>query len=432
MSNCVKCDALVEFDMDYSLFVVLSLYFITIGAGWVLSFLNLRHLEAAAAGVPSGFEGHVDGHLLKRMRDYTVEGSRFALFESAFGALLAAVFVVLALRRYDEWLASFGLPFIVHGAVFFMLLIYAEAVLSAPFSLYRAFVIEKRYGFSNMTASLWLSDRVKSLLLTTVLGGVLLGAALWIIKASPGLWWLWLWAFFFAFSLFMMYISPYVIEPLFNRFDEVEDPALKERIREVLAKAGITVAKVQKVDASRRTSHTNAYFTGIGSVKRIVLYDTLLKRLDSDELVSVLAHETGHWKGRHLLKGVALMETVALAVLYGAWLLLESGLLEKVFDMPGSSFFAEAVMLGFLAPVAAFPFTPFFSWFSRRHEREADRVAVGLSGDPEAFARSLVKLSKDNLSNLHPHPLYAAFYYSHPPVVERIREIREMSRQGLY
>lgn len=417
--------------MDYSLYVALSLYFLVMGAGWALAFLNIRHLEASAADVPSGFEGHVDERLLKRMRDYTVEGTRFALFESVFGALLAAVFVVLALRRYDGWLASFGLPFIIHGVVFFMLLIYAEAFLSAPFSLYRAFVIEKRYGFSNMTASLWLSDRAKSLLLTTVLGGVLVGAALWIIKASPALWWLWVWGFFFAFSLFMMYLSPYVIEPLFNRFDEVEDPALKERIREVLAKAGITVAKVQKVDASRRTSHTNAYFTGIGSVKRIVLYDTLLKRLDGDEIVSVLAHETGHWKGRHLMKGVVLMEAVALAVLYASWLLLESGLLEEVFDMPGSSFFAEAVMLGFVSPVAAFPFTPFFSWFSRRHEREADRAAVELSRDPEAFSRALVKLSKDNLSNLYPHPLYAAFYYSHPPVVERVREIRRLGKQGM-
>ena len=417
--------------MDFSVYAALSLYFLVRGAGWALSLLNIRHLQAAASGAPSGFEGHVDGRLLKRMREYTVEGSRFALFESAFGGLLAAAFVVLALRLYDEWLASFGLPFIVHGVVFFMLLVYAEAVLSAPFSLYRAFVIEKRYGFSNLTAGLWLSDRAKSLLLTTVLGGLLLAGALWIIKASPSFWWLWVWGFFFAFSLFMMYLSPYVIEPLFNRFDEVEDPVLKERILEVLAKAGITVAKVQKVDASRRTSHTNAYFTGIGSVKRIVLYDTLLKRLDADEIVSVLAHETGHWKGRHLMKGVALMEAVALVVMYAAWLLLGSGLLQEVFDMPGSSFFAEAVMLGFLAPVAAFPFTPLFSWFSRRHEREADRAAVELSMDPEAFSRALVKLSKDNLSNLHPHPLYAAFYYSHPPVVERVREIREMGKQVL-
>src|SRR3990170_4565418 len=331
--------------MDYSLLIAVSLYFLVAAFGWALTWLNLKHLEASGAGIPSGFEGHLDAGLLERIRDYTAEQARFGLFESVFGSVLAAV---------------------------------------------------------------------------------LIGSGLWIIKASPGLWWLWLWGFFFAFSLFMMYLSPYVIEPLFNRFDEVDDPDLKERIRKVLAKAGITVAKVQKVDASRRSSHTNAYFTGIGSVKRIVLYDTLMERLDRDELVSVLAHETGHWKGKHLFKGMALMEALALVVLYAAHRLLESGLLESIFNMPGASFFAQAVMLGFLGTIAAFPFTPFFAWFSRRHEREADRSAIEFGGDPEAYSRALVKLSKDNLSNLHPHPLYAAFYYSHPPVVERVAEIRKM------
>jgi len=412
--------------MDYSLCVAVSLYILVAAIGWALSWLNLRHLEASGAGIPSGFEGYLDAGLLEKIRDYTAEETRLGLFESVIGSALAVVFVVFILRPYDEWLASFGLGFIAHGVVFFMLLIYAVALLSLPFSVYRAFVLEKRYGFSHMTAGLWLSDRGKSLLVTTVMSAVVIGAGLWIIKASPGLWWLWLWGFFFAFSLFMMYLSPFVIEPLFNRFDEVDDPALKERIREVLAKAGIKVAKVQKIDASRRSSHTNAYFTGIGSVKRIVLYDTLMERLDRDELVGVLAHETGHWKGKHLLKGLALIESLSLVVLYAAHRVLESGLLEAVFNEPGASFFAEAVMLGFLAPVAAFPFTPLFSWFSRRHEREADRSAIELAGDPEAYSRALVKLSKDNLSNLHPHPLYAAFYYSHPPVVERVREIGKM------
>lgn len=411
--------------MDYSIYIAVSLYILAAGSGWVLSWLNLRSLAASGAGIPSGFEGHLDAGLLERIRDYTAEATRLGLFESVFESALAIVFVVFVLGPYDEWLASFGLGFIAHGVVFFMLLIYAEALFSAPFSLYRAFVIEKRYGFSRMTLRLWLSDRGKAALLATVMGAVLIGGGLWIIKASPGLWWLWLWVFFFAFSLFVMYLSPYLIEPLFNRFEEVDDPALKKKISEVLAKAGIRVAKVQKVDASRRTAHTNAYFTGIGSVKRIVLYDTLMERLDSDELVSVLAHETGHWKGRHLLKGMALIEAIGLVALYAAHMVLESGFLESVFNMPGVSFFAETVMLGFLATVAAFPFTPFFSWLSRRREREADRAAIELAGDPEAYSRALVKLSKDNLSNLHPHPLYAAFYYSHPPVVERVADIRK-------
>lgn len=416
--------------MGIYLFAVVALYFFASAFGWWLTWLNLRHLKAHGGSPPEGFEGYIDAGLLRRMREYTVETARFGLLESVFATVLSAVFVVFVLEPYDRWLSSFGLPFVAEGAVFFLLLVYCEVLLSAPFSLYRSFVIEKKHGFSNMTAGLWVSDRAKSLLLATFIGGAAISGALWIIRSSPELWWLWLWAFFLAFSLFMMYISPYVIEPLFNRFEEVEDEDLRERVRKVLAKAGITAAKIQKVDASRRSTHTNAYFTGIGPVKRIVLYDTLIERLGTDELGAVLGHETGHWKGRHLLKGLFLMETVALAAFFISHRLLEGGLLAEVFGMPGASFFAEAVMLGFLAPVAALPLTPFFSWYSRRHEREADRAAVELTGDADACARALVKLSKDNLSNLFPHPLYSAFYYSHPPVVERVRKIREGGTAG--
>lgn len=411
--------------MDISLFAVVALYLSVAAFGWWLAWLNLRHLQAHGRSVPEGFEGFIDSGLLRRMREYTAEAARFGLLESAFASALSVVFVVFVLEPYDRWLSTFGLPFVAHGVVFFLLLVYLEALLSAPFSLYRFFVIEKKYGFSNMTASLWLSDRAKSLFLATVIGAGAVSAALWIIRVSPALWWLWLWGFFLVFSLLVMYVSPYVIEPLFNRFEEVEDEALRERVRKVLAKAGITAAKIQKVDASRRSSHTNAYFTGIGAVKRIVLYDTLMERLGTDELAAVLAHETGHWKGRHLLKGLVLMEAFALAAFFISHRLLQSGFLGEVFNMPGASFFAEVVMLGFLAPVAALPFTSFFSWYSRRHEWEADRAAVELTGDADACARALVKLSKDNLSNLFPHPLYSAFYYSHPPVVERVGKIRE-------
>lgn len=415
--------------MGYSIYIAVALYLLAAGAGWALSWLNLKHLEQWGGEPPEGFEGRIDEAHLKRIRDYTIENARLGLFESAFESVLAVLFIVFLLRRYDEWVGSLGLPFILKGEVFFLVLVYAEGILSMPFSIYRTFVIEKKFDFTNMTMGLWAADLGKSLAVSTVLTAALIGAGLWIIKASPGLWWLWLWGFFLAFSLFMMYLAPYVIEPLFNKFEEVDDEDLKGMINEVLSRAGIKVANVLKVDASRRTAHTNAYFTGIGSVKRIVLYDTLMRKLGKDELVSVLAHETGHWKGRHLLKGIVLLEAAGLAVLYIAFKVIESGFLESLFDMPGISLFAKAVLLGFLAPVAAFPLTPLFSWFSRKHEREADSYAVELAGAPEVMVKALVALSKDNLSNLHPHPLYAAFYYSHPPVAERIRRIRKMGNK---
>lgn len=410
--------------MDYSLVIAVALYFLAAGFGWALTWLNLRHLEEKGGEVPEEFKGHIDEGLLLKIRDYTVERSRLGLMESVLESVLTVLSVLFILKHYDAWVDGLALPFIVKGAVFFLILFYAGMLLSVPFSLYSTFVIEKKYGFSNMTGALWAEDLLKSLIISSVLSVMVICAGLWIVKASPGLWWLWLWGFFLAFSLFMMYLSPYVIEPLFNRFEEVDDEELKARIGEVLSRAGIRVAKVLKVDASRRTSHTNAYFTGIGSAKRIVLFDTLMRQLNTGELVSVLAHEAGHWKKRHLLKGIALLEAAGLAVFYISYRLIDGPFLEGVFDMNGLSFFAKALLLGFLSPIASLAFTPCLSWLSRRHEREADRYAVELAGEKDLLASALVKLSRDNLSNLHPHPLYAAFYYTHPPAVERVSVIK--------
>jgi STE24 endopeptidase len=225
-----------------------------------------------------------------------------------------------------------------------------------------------------------------------------------------------------------MYISPYVIEPLFHKFSPLDDKELESGIRDVMGKAGIKVSRVFKMDASKRTKHTNAYFTGIGKVKRIVLYDTLIEKMDHDEILSVLAHEAGHWKKKHVLKYIVITELIALFVLYIAFRLLQSDFLVNVFSIDQSSFFANVIILGFIGSVLSFPFSPVFNYFSRKHEHEADRFSCEITGKGESMISSLVKLSKDNLSNLHPHPLYALFHYSHPPVLERIRRIRELKQ----
>lgn len=415
--------------MDLSLQTVAAVYIGAAAAGWALACVNLRHLEATGDGVPEGFEGVIDRPWLARMKRYAKESSILGLVESAAGCALTVVFVLFLLGPYDRWVASLGLSFVAGGEVFFLVLLISGAVLSAPFSLWRAFVTERRYGFSNMTARLWAADFARSLAVSAALGAALIGGALWTVRISPGLWWLLLWGFFLAFSVFVMYLSPRVIEPLFNRFEEIGDEELRDRIRDVLSRAGIRVEKVLRVDASRRTAHTNAYFTGIGNVKRIVLYDTLMEKLDAGELVAVLAHEAGHWKGRHLLKGLVVLEAAALAAFYISYRLIEGGVLDAVFGTGSPSFFAKAALAVLLAQAAAFPLTPLFSWMSRRLEREADRYAVELSGDADALAAALAALSKDNLSNLFPHPLYAAFYYTHPPTAQRIKNIREMGRR---
>ena len=255
--------------------------------------------------------------------------------------------------------------------------------------------------------------------------GILIGAALALIHFSPNFWWLLVWIFFLCFTIFMMYLSPYIIEPLFNKFTPLDDEALENDIKSLSEKAGISVNRVFKMDASKRTKHTNAYFTGIGKEKRIVLFDTLLEKMNKDEILAVLAHEAGHWKKKHLLKMLVVYEAIALIVMYLAFCLLKGSYLATIFHLNlDQPFFAETIILMFVFGIVVFPLTPLFCWFSRKNEREADAFAKQLTGTGAGLISALVKLSKDNLSNLHPHPFYSAFYYSHPPATERIRDLK--------
>jgi len=377
--------------------------------------------------VPHELKGHIDEDLLKRIQEYEAEKTRFGFISSIFGNIVTVVFIFGGvLNIYNSWVAALNLLFIPAGLLFFLLLSAASTVLDIPFDLYGTFRIENKYGFNTMTPKLWIADFFKSLLLSFVLTGIMITAGFRIIQSSPDFWWIWVWGFFLVFSIFMMYISPYVIEPLFNKFTPIDDAGLEESLKNMMEKANIKVGRVFKMDASKRSRHTNAYFTGIGKVKRIILYDTLIEKFDRDEILSVLAHEAGHWKKKHVLKMIIGMEIVSFVGIYISFRILRTDFLASLFDIQHSTFFAKVVLLGFIGGIASFPFAPLGAYISRRFERQADRFACELSENKEAMATALIKLSKDNLSNLHPHPLYAAFYYSHPPVAERIREIRQM------
>lgn len=403
-------------------------YLLVEGVEYWLKYLNLAHMNKHGMVIPDEFRGYIDEELLKKTHAYTIEHSRLSFIESLFTTVVFLVFIYGGvLSYYNDWITSLGLPFIVQGLLFFLLLSLAGTILGIPFSLYGTFRIENKYGFNTMTGKLWITDFIKSLVLSMVLMGIVITAGLWIVQASPAYWWFFVWGFFFIFSIFMMYISPYVIEPLFNKFTPLEGGKLEEKIREIMEKAGLRVSRVFTIDASKRSHHTNAYFTGIGRVKRIVLYDTLLKKVEENEVLGVLAHEAGHWKKKHVLKMLAVFEVLSLIGAYIAFRVLQTDFLSDIFHIQGETFFAKLVIMGFAFSIVSFPFTPLFSAFSRKHEREADSFALALTGEKEGLATSLIKLSKDNLSNLHPHPLYAAFYYSHPPVVERVRRIREIS-----
>ena len=399
-----------------------------------LRHINLQHLRLHGAKVPEGFEGAIDEEKLRTSTAYTFDSSRLGLWNSLFDNLLLILFLFGGLLAvYDRFIGGLTAAYMVSAVLFFLLLSLLQTMLGTPFDLYGTFVIEARYGFNTTTPKLWITDLIKSQAIGGVLLAFLIGTVFWLIRWSPQQWWLWVWAFMALFSLFMMFISPYVLEPLFNKYEPVTEEGLEEDIRSMMEKAGLKVGRVLQMDASRRSRHSNAYFTGIGKVKRIVLFDTLIRQMSHGEIVAVLAHEIGHWKKGHVWKRLLWAEVLALA---GSWisfkLLVWPGL-PGLLELPGGiSLPARMVVLGFLASLALFPLTPFSAWRSRCHEREADRFAADLTGRPQDLASALIKMSAENLSNLFPHPFYAAFYYSHPPTVERVRQLQVWARSADY
>lgn len=396
-----------------------------------LRHINLRHLKQHGSKVPEGFEGELDEEKLRRSSAYTFDSSRLGLWNSLFDNALLVLFLFGGVMVvYDRFIAGFSVSPIIAAILFFLLLTWAQTILGIPFDLYGTFRIEASYGFNTTTPRLWLVDFLKSQAIGAVLLSFLIAIVFWLINWSPLQWWLWVWGFMAVFSLFMMFISPYLIEPLFNKYEPISEQGLEDEIRTMMEKAGLKAGKVLQMDASKRSRHSNAYFTGIGKVKRIVLFDTLIKQMSHGEIVAVLAHEIGHWKKGHIWKRLLAAEIMALA---GSWLgfrLLNWNGLPELLGLPTDvSLPARMVVLGFIASLALFPLTPFSAWRSRCHEREADRFAADLTGRPQDLASALVKMSAENLSNLFTHPFYANFYYSHPPVVERVRTLREWAKQ---
>jgi len=407
--------------------LILFLYLAVIAMRLWLRRLNLAHLSKHGHEMPPPFEGFVDQELLEKTTDYTLAKSRIGLIESIFSSLVLVLFLFGGLLEwYDSWVSALADSFVGQGLIFVLGLTLVQTALDIPFSLYRTFVLEERFRFNTSTPQIWFTDLVKSLLIGALLLALVTAGVLSLVQVSPDFWWLWVWVFLALVTLLLMYLSPVLIEPLFFKFQPLQKEELAKRVKYVMGQAGLQIERVQQVDASRRSKHSNAYFTGIGRVKRIVLFDTLLEQMDDDEIIGVLAHEAGHWKLGHIWKRLLGMELVSLAGCWLAWLVLTRGSLPGWFGIDHLSFVGQVILLGFVASLAGFPLTPLSSWLSRRHEWQADRFAVELTGESRPLSKALVKLSCENLSNWHPHPHYAWFYYSHPPVTARIARLAGM------
>ena len=393
----------------------------------LLAYMNVSHLRRHGHDVPEVFRGEIDEATLARMTEYTAESARFGavahFFDDAVTLLvLLSGFLPLLVGIVLSW----NLHFILSGLIFLGALALLSGMLDVPFSLYSTFVIEKRYGFSTITARLWITDLIKGLLISAMLLGILLGAMLALVYYAEHTWWLWAWLVFSAFQMLIVWLYPVLIAPLFNKFEPIENEALKESIIALMAKVGLKTGGVFQVDAGKRSKHTNAYFTGMGKTKRIVLYDTLLKSHASEEILSVLAHEAGHWKKRHIIKQLILTETFSLVFLYLVYRLIDWSLLYQTFGFAEKIPYVGLLLIAALFGPAVFFLTPIGAMLTRRFEREADDFCYNLVGTTVPMINALKRLAKDNLANLHPHPFYAWFYYSHPPLTERIARLLRM------
>jgi len=392
----------------------------------VLTWINGRHLKVHGHTVPDLFKGYVDVESLARISDYTMDTERFSTFASCAGraALLLVVLsgIVPGLMNFME---LHGLGTTLSGMLLFAALGGAHTIFFLPFSYYKTFVVEQRYGFNTSTLKVWATDNLKSVVVASVVGGVLLFAVLLLVEHGGSGWWLSAWSVFFLFQLALLAIYPTLIAPWFNEFIPLEDKTLEAGVKDLMAKGGLSVDGVFRMDAGKRSRHSNAYFTGLGKTKRIVLFDTLLASHNHDEIMAILAHEIGHWKKGHVLKSLGLSGVVSLVVFYAASLCMRWPYLYETFGFDRRIPCVGLFLFGVLWE-AVHPFlTPIPNAVSRRHEREADAFAEQLLGKTKALANALKGLGRDNLANLYPHPLYAWFHYSHPPLLERIRFLEQ-------
>jgi STE24 endopeptidase len=388
---------------------------------------QVAFVRAHRATVPAAFAGSVGLDAHAKAADYTVARTRFALLALGLATLLALAWTLgggfAALDAATRHLAErFALSQISIGTLVLVGLVLIGELLELPLAWWQAFRLEAAFGFNRTTPALFLRDALKSMLLTLLLTATLAAAALALMQAAPARWWLWVWALVTAFSLGMTLAYPTLIAPLFNRFSPLTDAALQARIEALLARCGFTSKGVSVMDASQRSAHGNAYFAGIGAAKRIVLFDTLLERLQPDEVEAVLAHELGHFRLKHVHQRLAVGAIGGLVLLYASAAMAADVDVVAALGAPTPSNHATLALLALVAPAILLPLKPLSAWWSRRHEFEADDYARRMS-DAAALARALVALYRDNATTLTPDPLFSAFHDSHPPPAARLARL---------
>jgi STE24 endopeptidase len=410
---------------------MINLYFIiiitTLAFSWVVTLISeILNIKRLKGDLPKTMEGVYDGDKYLKSQLYTRERTLFGLIK---GSIQLAGFLVFwfmgGYNFLDMKIRVLGYSPLVTGLMYIGILTLASTLILMPFSIYSTFVIEEKYGFNKTSPKTFLLDRLKGLLLAVLLGGIIVGGILWFFQFAGEFGWLYAWIAISLFMVIMQAIAPAVIMPLFNKFKPMEQGQLKDEIDSFSKKADFPMGGIFVVDGSRRSSKSNAFFSGFGKTRRIALFDTLINNQSIPEVVAVLAHEIGHYKKGHILKSlvVSIFET---GITF--WLLslfMGSRGLFDAFRMEQLSVYGSILFFGMLYSPVSLVLSPFFLFWSRKNEYEADRFAVDNLKEPKAMVLALKKLSVDNLSNLTPHPFYVFLNYSHPPLLKRVAAINK-------
>lgn len=402
----------------------ISLLLITTATRIWLGRRHIHHVLGHRGRVPAAFDGSITLEAHQKAADYSAAKTRLVIAEAVTQALLLAIFTIGGGLQWIDasWRGVLPEQEIWRGALVILSAFVISGIVDLPFEYYKAFVVDQRFGFNKMTPGMFFSDIIKHGIVGLLLGAPILFAALWLMQSAGDYWWLYLWLVWSAFNLLMLAVYPAFIAPLFNKFSPLKDETLKTRIETLLEKCGFKSQGLFVMDGSKRSNHGNAYFTGFGASKRVVFFDTLLERLDTNEIEAVLAHELGHFKHHHVIKRIALMflvSFVGLALL--GWLKLQPWFYNGLGVSEASDYMALLLFL-LVSPVFLFVLRPLMASYSRKNEFEADEYAAK-HADANFLVDALVKLYRDNASTLTPDPLHSAFYDSHPPAGIRISKL---------
>lgn len=404
------------------LLIIMSIMIAEYLLGLVVDVLNVLHAHPA---LPAEFRGWYDAKRYELAQRYLGDNTWFGVLLDTVGTPLMMAFVLLGgFNAVDHLARSYGQGSIVRGLLFSFLLLAGARVLTLPAAFYRTFVIEARYGFNRTTFATFVLDQMKTALLAVLLGAPLLAGVLWFFERAGDLAWLYSWLLVVVVQVVLLFVAPVWILPLFNKFEPLAPGELRGAIESYCRQHGFSLQGIYTMDGSKRSTRANAYFTGFGRHRRIVLFDTLVENHTTDELVAILAHEMGHYRLHHIPMGLGVSLLTGGVMFYLLSFFIENPGLFAAFGMDNPSVYASLVFFGFLFSPIDGILGFFGNVMSRRHEYAADRFAAQTTGAPEALVYGLKRLSVANLSNLTPHPWQVALRYSHPPVLQRIAALR--------